>query len=110
MEAPWRRRAADLRLNGPSDHADRLLLALIDWVEEGKAPGAVVMHRGAERAQYIFRTSASESGVVIQAPTGVARDFLVCRFPMVSVFDRSKAKVPGAVYEAANWSCKATRS
>ncbi len=95
---------------GPNDHADRMLDALIAWVEEGKAPGAVVMHRGAERAQYIFRTNASESGVVIPPPVGAARDFLVCRFPMVSVFDKSKAKIPGAVYDAKNWSCKASRT
>ncbi len=95
---------------GPIDHADQLMQTLIAWVEEGKQPGAVITHRGAERAQYIFRTNASESGVLIPAPVGVARDFLICPFPMVSVFDKAKANVPGAVYEAANWSCRKSRT
>ena len=37
---------------------------------------------------------------------GVARDFLLCPYPQRSVFDKAKAKAPGAVYDAANWSCK----
>jgi feruloyl esterase len=92
---------------GPADPADQLLRALVDWVEQGKAPAGVVMHRGADRAQMAFSDpNDATSGVRIPAPSGPSRDFLVCPQPMVSVFDRSKAGFPGAVNEAANWSCQ----
>ena len=45
-----------------------------------------------------------------QAEKPPVRDFLLCPFPQVSVFDRSKANVPGAAYDAKNWSCRASRS
>jgi feruloyl esterase len=94
---------------GPTDGADRMLQALMDWVEKDRPPVGIVMHRGAERAQLMFSrvAAASESGVAIPKATGRSRDFLVCPFPMVSVFDRPKANVPGAVYQAENWSCRA---
>jgi hypothetical protein len=96
---------------GPADHADQLLKSLVAWVEEGKAPAGVVMHRGADRAQYAFTDPNAPpttiSGVKVPTSTGSSRDFLVCPQPMVSVFDRTKADVPGAVNEAANWSCRA---
>lgn len=95
---------------GPNDHADQLLQTLIDWVELGRTPGGVIAHRGADRERFLFRTAANESGVLIPPSEGVARDFLLCPFPLVSVFDKSKAKTPGAVYVAANWSCKTSRS
>ena len=44
-------------------------------------------------------------GVAVPRSTGSSRDFLVCPYPTVSVFDRPKANVPGAVYDARNWSC-----
>lgn len=92
---------------GPADGPDRLLQELIQWVEDGKAPGPVEMHRGADRADYIFNnTLEMSSGITLPQPTGEPRDFLVCPFPQVSVFDKSKADAPGAVYEAENWSCQ----
>jgi feruloyl esterase len=98
---------------GPNDAPDQLLQALIDWVEQGKAPTAVVMHRGADRVKLAFIAGSNElaavSGVHIPVSTGRPRDFLVCPFPQVSVFDKSKATVPGAVFEAVNWSCRASR-
>ena len=95
---------------GPEDSTDMLLQTMIDWVEKGKEPGAIVAHRGT-RVQTPFRvmTTTAEAGVPLQASTGVSRDFLLCRYPMVSVFDTSKAKVEGAVYDAGNWSCRAKR-
>jgi feruloyl esterase len=94
---------------GPDDGQDRMLAALIDWVEKGKRPEGIVMHRGADRAQLMFAGApgAGAAGVAIPQPVGRSRDFLVCPFPSVSVFDRSKATVPGAVYEARNWCCRA---
>ena len=77
-------------------------------VENDAAPGPVVTHRGADRMQLGFADPATRqvSGVLVPPPTGSSRDFLLCRFPMVSTFDRSKADVAGAVYDAKNWSCK----
>ena len=94
---------------GPTDGQDRMLQALIDWVEKGKAPQGIRMHRGADRSQMLFAPAAgtTTSGVLIPEATGRSRDFLVCPFPMTSIFDRSKAGVPGAVYDAANWTCRA---
>ncbi len=96
---------------GPVDAPDQLLQSLVDWVEQGKTPAGVVTHRGADRAKRLFvdAKTQSESGVVVPNPVGVSRDFLVCPYPQVSVFDKAKASVPGAVYEAANWSCRASR-
>lgn len=92
---------------GPHDAPDQLLTTLVDWVEHGKTPGGVVMHRGAG-ATFAFKTDSNrlESGVVIPKGVGEDREFLVCPFPMKSVFDASKANMPGAVFDARNWSCK----
>ena len=94
---------------GPDDGPDQLLQAMVEWVENGESPGAVAMHRGNDRATPIFAdTSApAESGVQIPVASGASRDFLVCPFPGTSVFDVSKTDVPGAVYEAENWTCRA---
>lgn len=95
---------------GPTDGQDTMLEALVDWVEKGKTPHAIEMHRGADRARLLFASAgATSSGVPVPQPTGPSRDFLVCPFPYVSVFDSSKATVPGAVYEAEHWSCQRPR-
>jgi hypothetical protein len=47
------------------------------------------------------------SGVLVPPPVGGSRDFLLCPYPEVAMFDRSKAGVEGAVNEARNWSCRA---
>jgi len=97
---------------GPGDAPDLLLQTLIDWVEQGKAPESVVLHRGADRVKLAFadKSGPGESGALIPVPTGRSRDFLVCPYPLVSVFDKSKANVPDAVYDAANWSCRTSRA
>jgi feruloyl esterase len=92
---------------GPDDGADVMLQALVDWVEHKTPPRGLEMHRGAARAQFQF-TSAEPAriGVDIGQASGPPRDFLVCPYPLRSVFDRRKASVPGAVYDAGNWSCR----
>ena len=96
---------------GPTDGQDAMLAALIDWVEKNKAPEGIAMHRGADRAKLMFASAGpTTAGVAIPAPTGQSRDFLVCPFPKVSVFDKAKAAIPGAVFDARNWSCRASRS
>lgn len=104
---------------GPADADDRLFEALIEWVEKGKEPGAIVAGRGApDRVDFSFwtfddRLSAPKGGptgpgqpfariAALQAP---GRDFLLCPFPQVALFDKRKAAIPGAVFNARNWSC-----
>ena len=91
---------------GPGDAPDQMLDALIAWVEQGKAPGDIVAHRGADRVRLQFAdpTTKMVSGVLVPPPSGPSRDFLLCPFPQTAVFNGSKA--PDAVYDAANWSCK----
>jgi feruloyl esterase len=94
---------------GPQDAPDQLLNALVSWVEEGKAPGPVVSHRGADRAKMVFAdpTSGTVSGVMVPPSMGSSRDFMLCPHPQVAVFDKSKADAKGAIEDASNWSCKA---
>jgi feruloyl esterase len=96
---------------GPGDAPDVLLTELISWVENGEAPGPVVSHRGTDRQTLLFADPATRqvSGVLVPPPTGDARDFLLCPYPQVATFDRTKADQPGAVYDAVNWSCQAPR-
>lgn len=97
--------------SGPNDGADAMLAALVDWVEKGDAPGGIEMHRGADRAKRLFTSDGEKTiGVAVGSAAGRSRDFLVCPYPQVSVFDRSKAGIPGAVYEAENWSCRAKQT
>ncbi len=96
---------------GPGDAPDMLMATLINWVEKGQAPGPVVAHRGTDRQQLLFADPGTRtvSGVLVPPPTGASRDFMLCRYPEVAVFDRSKAGTPDAVYDAANWTCQAPR-
>jgi feruloyl esterase len=93
---------------GPDDGQDRMLQALIDWVEQGRTPQGIVMHRGADRAQLMFATApgSGAAGVTVPKSTGRPRDFLVCPFPMIATFDPPKVSNPEAVYDAMNWTCR----
>ncbi|MDB5424922.1 MAG: hypothetical protein JWQ29_2338 [Phenylobacterium sp.] len=92
---------------GPGDAPDLMLDKLVNWVEKGQAPDAIVAHRGKDRMKLSFANpdTGMQSGVLVPLPAGESRDFLLCPLPKVAVFNGSKA--PGAVNEAANWSCKA---
>jgi feruloyl esterase len=93
---------------GPADAPDLLMQILIDWVEQGKIPGPVIMH-SADRAKRIFAEplKPGESGGAVPNPTGPTRDFLVCPYPRVSVFKGGVANRDNLdVYSAANWYCK----
>jgi hypothetical protein len=59
-------------------------------------PRGIVMHRGADRAQTMFADAkgSTTAGVTIPQSNGRSRDFLVCPFPEVSGFDRSKPQRP----------------
>ena len=101
---------------GPQDGPDVVLQALVDWVEAGKRPGALVAHRGEGRTKLMFAANVDVPALPIELTggkplpqplsDGVSREFLLCPYPQKSEFDRSKAKTPGAVYEAANWRCR----
>ena len=95
---------------GPGDAPDQMLEALIAWVERGEAPAEIVAHRGADRVQLQFADPKTKmvSGVLVPPPSGPSRDFLLCPLPQVAVFNGSSA--PNAVFEASNWSCKASRT
>ena len=101
---------------GPQDGIDTTLQALIDWVEAGKTPAGIVAHRGPDRVRFLFAANADvplvpkeltgDRPITMSPATGPSRDFLLCPYPQKSVFDRAKARVPGAINEAANWSCR----
>jgi feruloyl esterase len=101
--------------NGPADAEDHLLTALIDWVEKGKEPGPVVAGRGSpDRTHFLFmdfedrvERLARNNGphLMSQGLKAPARDVLLCPFPKVALFDKTKASIPGAVFDAGNWSC-----
>jgi feruloyl esterase len=96
---------------GPEDAPDQLLEAVINWVEKGQAPGAVVAHRG-DRTHKLFADpkTGTVSGVLVPPAAGSPRDFLLCPFPQVAKFNQTLADKEGAVNEAANWSCHAPSS
>jgi feruloyl esterase len=80
--------------NGPIDMGERTRAKMIEWVEHGVAPGALVATRPGE--------------------TGV-RQFLICPYPDVAVFNGapSSNSDPMAGYmfsdpafNAGNWSCR----
>ena len=106
--------------SGPADAEDHILTALIDWVEKGKDPDGIVVGRGSpERTHFLFMgfqervdRLAKNNGphLMSQAEVPPVRDFLLCPFPEVSIFDKSKENIPGAVFDAANWSCRNSRS
>jgi feruloyl esterase len=81
---------------------------MMDWVEKDKVPGPVVAHRGKERAQMLFAEAktGTVSGVIVPPSTGSPRDFLLCPYPQVAKFKAALADKPGAVDDAANWSCQ----
>jgi feruloyl esterase len=98
--------------SGPEDSTDMLLMSLIDWVEKGKDPQGVVAHRGPDRVQtpfHILATTAEADVPAARSSGGRSRDFLLCHYSAVSVFDKTKANTPRAVLEAANWSCRSKR-
>ncbi|WP_432265052.1 tannase/feruloyl esterase family alpha/beta hydrolase [Croceicoccus esteveae] len=90
---------------GPADAPDQLLQELIESVEDDRAPGPVVAHRGSDRARMAFANqSGTVAGVPVPPPTGAARDFLLCPYPMTATFTGDPSS--DGVYDARNWECR----
>jgi hypothetical protein len=81
---------------GPQDTADRLLDKLINWVELGKRPDAVVASAGLPTAP-----PGAPAGFV--SPPIPSRTVLLCPFPQSAVFKGGKGSFP---YDAENWKCE----
>jgi hypothetical protein len=80
---------------GPQDTADRLLDKLINWVELGQRPDAVVASAGLPTPP-----PAAPAGFI--APPIPARTVLLCPYPQSAVFKGKKGTFP---YNAENWKC-----
>jgi feruloyl esterase len=84
---------------GPQDSPDRLLDAVIGWVEEGRRPGPLVMTGPATRPAMPALPGVPSA---LAAPP-IARTVLVCPNPQKAVF---AGKPGGYPYDAANWKCQ----
>jgi len=80
---------------GPQDTPDRLLDKLINWVEQGQRPDAVVASAGL--------TPPPPGAPPGFAPPTPARTVLLCPFPQTAVFKARKGAFP---YDADNWKCE----
>lgn len=82
---------------GPQDTPDRLLDAVIGWVEEGKRPDSLVVNGGSGGP-----VIAAVQGSAPPAPP-LARTVLICPDPQKAVFVARKGAFP---YVASNWKCE----
>jgi feruloyl esterase len=94
---------------GPVDVPDRLLEALIDWVEKGIPPGPIVAQRGAKKPTFessgIFKYMPNPYDYFDTPPKGTPpREFLLCPYPQESVFV-GRQQSNQALYDAHNWRC-----
>lgn len=81
---------------GPQDTADRLLDKLINWVEQGKRPDAVVASAGLATAP-----PGAPAGFV--PPPIPSRTVLLCPYPQHAAFVGKKGAF---AYDAENWKCE----
>ncbi|MDX1505084.1 MAG: tannase/feruloyl esterase family alpha/beta hydrolase [Spongiibacter sp.] len=95
---------------GPVDVPDRLLESLIDWVEKGIAPAAVVTHRGDKeqvfQAEGIAKLLPNPYSYLDNPPKGTPpREFLLCPYPQQATYigQENDSK---AIYKAENWQCQ----
>ncbi|MDB5424921.1 MAG: hypothetical protein JWQ29_2337, partial [Phenylobacterium sp.] len=84
---------------GPQDTPDRLLDAMIGWVEDGKRPEAVVVNGGPPRPA--MPTMAGGPPVLSAPP--IARTVLICPYPQKAAFTGRKGSYP---YDATKWRCQ----
>ncbi len=86
---------------GPQDAPERLLDAMIGWVEEGRKPSALVLNGGIGGGPIMTPEQAAKA----TAPP-ISRTTLICPYPQEAVF---KGKKNSFAYDAANWACEAPR-
>jgi hypothetical protein len=87
---------------------------MLDWgflVDPAKAKDHIDRAAHVARAQMLFEDakSGTVSGVLVPPSAGASRDFLLCPYPEVAMFNQALADKEGAVDEAANWSCQLPR-
>jgi hypothetical protein len=81
---------------GPQDTADRLLDKLINWVEQGKRPDAIVAS-----ADLPTPPPGAPAGFV--PPPIPSRTVLLCPYPQTATFKAAKGAF---AYDAENWKCE----
>ncbi len=93
---------------GPVDAPDQFIKAMTDWVEKGIDPEAVVASRG-KGADFLFADpkTGQVSGVIIPPAVGGDRDFLLCPYPKMAVFNASLPATDKNILTAKTWSCRA---
>jgi feruloyl esterase len=82
---------------GPQDTPDRLLDAVIGWVEEGKRPDALVVSGGGAGPVIAAVQGSTPS------PPPLARTVLICPHPQKAVFSAREGAFP---YTSSNWRCE----
>jgi len=79
------------RRHGADDGTDRMLLTLHRLGGARARAGGITMHRGEDRAQMAFAPPGpTPTRRGYPEPTGDSTRLLVCPYPSVSVFHRSK--------------------
>jgi Tannase and feruloyl esterase len=81
---------------GPQDTADRLLDKLVNWVEQGKRPDAIVASAG-------LPTAPPGAPAGFTPPPIPSRTVLLCPYPQTAAF---KGKKGSFAYDADNWKCE----
>jgi len=93
------------RRHGPTDGTDRMLLTLIDWVEHGREPGGITMHRGEIARRWHLLLPAHPLGRAIRNRRRLTRLSRLSLSISLGV-PRSKAGVPWRGVPRGNWSCR----
>ena len=83
---------------GPQDAPERLLDAMIGWVEDGRKPGPLVLNGGVGSGPIMTQEAAAKA---VEPP--ISRTTLICPYPQKAVFTGRPGGYP---YEASTWTCK----
>jgi hypothetical protein len=83
---------------GPQDAPERLLDAMIGWVEEGRKPGPLVLNGGVGSGPIMTPEAAAKA---VEPP--ISRTTLICPYPQKAVF---AGRPGGYPYDASTWTCK----
>jgi hypothetical protein len=84
---------------GPQDSPDRLLDAVVAWVEDGQRPDALIVNGGPPRPPMPIVPGGQP---VLLAPP-VARSTLICPHPQKAIFTGRPGAYP---YDPSKWTCR----